>query len=254
MAMQTGVPVQATRFDALDALRGLAMVWMTGFHFCFDLNQHGYLEQNFYADPFWTWQRVAIVSLFMFCAGAGQAIAYQRGQTWPHFWRRWWQIAACALLVSLGSYFMFPHSWIYFGVLHGFAVMLIIARLTAGWGAWLWVLGALTIATKYIADYAIGTRAEWQFFNENWLNWLGFISRKPVTEDYAPLIPWLGVMWWGVAVGNWLLANKPAVLAWRVPLINRPLAWLGRWSLSYYMLHQPVMIGSLMLFSAVRPT
>jgi len=30
-------------------------------------------------------------------------------------------------------------------------------------------------------------------------NWLGLITRKLVTEDYVPLLPWLGVMWWGVA-------------------------------------------------------
>ena len=55
----------AARFDAVDALRGFAMVWMTAFHFCFDLNQYGYIRQNFYVDPFWTWQRVVIVSLFL---------------------------------------------------------------------------------------------------------------------------------------------------------------------------------------------
>jgi len=31
-----------------------------------------------------------------------------------------------------------------------------------------------------------------------------------------------------------------------VPRAARPLAVLGRWSLSYYMLHQPVMIGLLL--------
>jgi uncharacterized membrane protein len=236
----------APRFDAVDALRGFAMVWMTAFHFCFDLNQFGYISQNFYADPFWTWQRVVIVSLFLFCAGLGQAIAVQRGQTWPHFWRRWWQIVACAVLVSVSSYAMFPHSWIYFGVLHGFAVMLIIARLTAGWGNSLWALGALAIAMKFVAHHAMDMRAETQFFNSNWLNWLGLITKKPVTEDYAPLIPWLGVMWWGMASGNWLLRHRPAVLAWRMPVVSPLLAWLGRWSLSYYMLHQPVMIGVFM--------
>jgi peptidoglycan/LPS O-acetylase OafA/YrhL len=29
--------------------------------------------------------------------------------------------------------------------------------------------------------------------------------------------------------------------------VAAPLAWLGRWSLTWYMLHQPVMIGLLML-------
>lgn len=35
-------------------------------------------------------------------------------------------------------------------------------------------------------------------------------------------------------------------LQWQLPVVVRPLATLGRWSLSYYMLHQPVMIGLLM--------
>jgi uncharacterized membrane protein len=240
-------PLQAPRFDAVDALRGLAMVWMTVFHFCFDLNQMGYLRQNFYTDPHWTLQRVMIVSLFLFCAGLGQAAAMHWGQTWRHFWRRWRQIAVCALVVSVASYQMFPNSFIYFGVLHGIAVMLIIVRLTAGWGGWLWGLGALAIATKFIAAYALDMRAEAILFNSNWLNWLGLITHKPVTEDYAPLTPWLGVMWWGVAAGAWLLRNRPSLLAWQMPLLNKPLAALGRWSLSYYMVHQPVIVGLLIV-------
>lgn len=147
------------RFDSVDSLRGLAMVWMTVFHFSFDLANAGYTQQNFYADPVWTWQRTVILSLFLLCAGAGQAIAVAQGQSWGRFWRRWGQIASCALLVSLGSWFMFPASYIYFGVLHGMAVMLIVARLTAGWGRWLWLAGVLAVASKFIAAHAISTGA-----------------------------------------------------------------------------------------------
>jgi peptidoglycan/LPS O-acetylase OafA/YrhL len=35
-------------------------------------------------------------------------------------------------------------------------------------------------------------------------------------------------------------------LSARLPAALKPLALLGRWSLTYYMLHQPVMIGVLM--------
>ena len=131
------------RYDSIDTLRGVAIVWMTAFHFCFDLNHFGWIRQDFYRDPVWTGQRTAIVSLFLFCAGLGQAVAVVQGQSWPRFWRRWVKIALCALLVTAGSWWMYPRSFIYFGVLHGIAAMLIVVRGTANWGRWPgWAAGA----------------------------------------------------------------------------------------------------------------
>jgi uncharacterized membrane protein len=235
------------RYDFIDILRGAAIVWMTVFHFSFDLNYFGWTHQNFYDDPVWTGQRTAIVSLFLFCAGLGQAVAVEQGQTWARFWKRWAQVAGCAVLVTIGSYFMFPRSFIYFGVLHGIAVMLVIVRATAGWGRWLWLAGAIAIAMKWIGAFAIAQMPELGFLNERAWNWLGLVARKPITEDYVPLVPWLGVMWWGMAAGQWLLAKRREVVTRTMPRATAPLSWLGRWSLSWYMLHQPVMIGALML-------
>ena len=215
------------------------MVWMAIFHFSFDLNYFGLLvpRQDFYIDPFWTQQRTAIVSLFLFSAGVAQAVAVHAGQGWPRFWRRWAQIAACAVLVSVGSALMFPKSWISFGILHGIAVMLIAARLASPLRAWLWPLGMLLVLLPQgIQD---------SFFDTRWTNWVGLVTRKPVTEDYAPVLPWLGVMLWGVAAGQWFLAQRTHVLSGAVPRVAQPLALLGRWSLSFYMLHQPVLIGGL---------
>ena len=239
------------RFDTIDALRGSAIVWMTLFHFCFDLNQFGYIKQNFYADPFWTAQRAAIVSLFVFCAGVSQAIAAHQGQTSQRFWRRWAQVAGCALLVTAGSYWMYPKSFIYFGVLHGIAAMLIICHFTARWRLWLWPLGTIAIAMPFIAASAHYNWPEASFLDEKTFNWLGLISKKPITEDYVPLLPWLGVMWWGLAAGQAVLAQRPGWLAHKLPAFFGPVAWLGRWSLSWYMLHQPVMIGVFMGLAAL---
>jgi uncharacterized membrane protein len=242
-----------TRFEALDAFRGLAMVWMTAFHFSFDLNQFGFIQQDFYRDPLWTWQRTFILSLFLFCAGMGQAMAVAQGQSWPRFWVRWVQVAACALLVTAGSWWMYPQSFIYFGVLQGIALMLIIVRLTAHWGAWLWFLGGVVVAIKYIAVYAISTGASAELihiFNSPALNWMGVITRKPITEDYVPLLPWLGVMWWGAAAGAWWSRPGGHRLLGAIPPLWQPLVLIGRWSLSYYMVHQPIMIGGLMALRA----
>ena len=178
-------------------------------------------------------------------------MALQQGQGWPRFWKRWAQVAGAALLVSLGSWLMFPQTFIYFGILHGIAAILVLVRLTAGWGAWLWPLGALAISMKWIAPLVIGAAPALAFLNQPGFNALGFISELPVTEDYAPVLPWLGVMWWGVAAGRWALANRPQWLgAGEAPAtgLKRGLVTLGRWSLSYYLVHQPVMIGLLSAF------
>ena len=113
------------RFDRLDALRGAAIVWMAAYHFGFDLNHFGLLQPRQFpnADPVWIAHRTAILSLFLFCAGFGQALALDAAQGWPRFWRRWAQVAGCALLVSIGSWLVFPRSWIAFGVLHALALI-----------------------------------------------------------------------------------------------------------------------------------
>ena len=246
---RTGVSAPAgERFDRVDALRGVAMLWMTVFHFCFDLSHFGYGAQNFLVDPFWTLQRTGIVRLFLFCAGLGQAIAVDRGQGWGRFGKRWVQIGGCALLVTAGSMVMFPRSFIYFGVLHGMAIMLLVARSTTRWQQWLWLLGSVALVLPWLAHWALsGPLVDWAgAFNSPALNWLGLISQKPYTEDYVPLLPWLGVMWWGMAAGQYLLAHQRPWLQATVPCRLRPLALLGRWSLSYYMLHQPVLMGLLL--------
>lgn len=232
------------RFERLDALRGVAIVWMAVFHFCFDLNYFGFIRQNFYTDPLWTVQRTCIVTLFLFCAGLSQAVVLEQGQSWPRFWRRWAQIAGCAVLVSAGSALMFPKSWISFGILHGIAVMLILARLLAPLRGGLWIAGALALALPWLVQHP--------FFDSRWTNWVGLVTRKPVTEDFAPVLPWLGVVLWGLAAGRWVLAHRRGWLAGAMPDAAAPLAALGRWSLSFYMVHQPVLIGALMLVVMLR--
>lgn len=236
----------AARFERLDALRGVAMLWMAAYHLAFDLNFLGWLavRQDFHNGALWTTQRTCIVSLFLFCAGISIALALDARQPWPKFWRRWAQVAGCAVLVSIGSAFMFPKSWIFFGVLHGMAVMLILARLAAPLGRVLWLLAALCIAAPLWLSLP--------FFDQPALQWIGLGTRKPVTEDFVPVLPWLGVMLSGLAAGQWLLDHRPAWLQARMPWAARSLVLLGRWPLTFYMLHQPVFIGLLTALKALK--
>ncbi|GAC1526794.1 MAG: hypothetical protein NVS2B4_03740 [Ramlibacter sp.] len=154
--------------------------------------------------------------------------------------------------MTAGSALMFPRSYIFFGVLHGIAVMLIVVRLTSGWGRWLWLLGAVAILLPTVAAQLHAVMPALDPFNRPPLHWLGLVSRKPITEDYVPLVPWLGVVWWGMASGRWLLSRHREVITGPLAPAASPLAWLGRWSLTWYMVHQPVLIGALTVLQMLR--
>ena len=98
-----------------------------------------------------------------------------------------------------------------------------------------WPLGLLCVLLPQWVQHPV--------FDTRWTNWVGFVTRKPVTEDYVPVFPWLAAMWWGMAAGQWVLARKPLLLQGALPRGGSVVAWMGRWSLSWYMLHQPVLIG-----------
>jgi uncharacterized membrane protein len=241
-------PGSSGRLDRIDLLRAVAMLWMTAYHFSFDLDYFGLIEADFRQDPFWTLQRTAIVSLFLFTAGLSQAVALHRGQSSGRFLRRWAQVAGAALLVTAGSLILFPRSFIAFGVLHGMAVMLLVVRFSGRRAGWWWPLGGLVMLLPLMAPLAMAAWPALAVFNQPGLSWLGFINRLPVTEDYVPLLPWLGVMGWGLAAGHWALRHRPAWLGVHdAPAtgLRHALVTLGRWSLSYYLLHQPVLLGVL---------
>jgi uncharacterized membrane protein len=235
------------RLAVIDLARGLAVAMMFIYHFCFDLANFGFIHQNLYADARWIAWRGLILSTFLLLAGASLALAWRAPQPWPAFRRRLLQIAACALLVSTGSYLMFPDSWIWFGVLHHLALASLLAvpfvrrpRLALAAGVVLLALGNFVHSTRFEAQ-------PWQF--------IGLMGFKPRTEDYVPLLPWSGVVLTGIWVGH-LLAGQPWLHGLRVLQLrgrgSRVLAWAGRHSLLLYMLHQPLFIGLLLPWAGHR--
>lgn len=236
------------RHDAIDAWRGAALIWMTAYHFGFDLFFLRLLATDFHGHPAWTVQRTVILSLFLGCAGAAQALALGRRRPWSRFWRRWAQVAGAAALVSLGSWLLFPRSFIYFGVLHALLLMLPLARLCTALRVRTVLLLALGLLAAYPPCRALLQGSPWaEAMNSPAWNWLGLVGRKPVTEDYVPVLPWIVPLLLGLAAGQWLRLKRAPALAWRARGPWRLLTWAGRHSLSWYLLHQPILIGSLLL-------
>ena len=156
------------------------------------------------------------------------------------YWRRWAQIAGAALLVSAGSALVFGPRYIWFGILHFVAAALILVRPLIRLGTWNLALG--------VAVVAIGLAFADPTFNEPPLAVLGFVAALPRTEDFVPLFPWLGVVLIGAGLGSMWQKRD-----WQVPAALRPfnssppamLVFLGTWALTVYLVHQPVLMGTL---------
>lgn len=228
------------RLWLIDALRGCAIVLMVVFHFCFDMAYLGLAGFDFYNDVFWLNARTFILGSFLLLVGVGLVLANGAALVLHRYLKRLLLIVCAALLVSLSTWWMFSERMVFFGVLHFIAVASVIGLLflRAGWLNLLFGVALITLALNY--------QSAW-FDVPGW-RWIGLMTYKPLTEDYVPLLPWLGVVLIGMAVAP---ALKRVAIQYQQLLDIAPvnvLAYAGRHSLIIYLLHQPLLIGLLSLY------
>jgi uncharacterized membrane protein len=252
-------PGNGNRFVGVDLLRGLAITMMFAYHFCYDLAYFGFAPWTPYDmldQSGWIGWRNLIISSFLALVGFSRALSIAFKPSWTDFWKRWAQIAGGATLVSLASYGFAGERWIYFGILHFVAVAVLLHRFMLfrlKSALWIAALGA----TAMVAGFLFSTAA----LDSPPFNILGFAAHKPLTDDYVPLFPWIGVVLIGLAGGLvWKAHDFTPVAALSrlravVPApLQKALALMGRWSLTIYLVHQPVLIGMLTVVgSLIRP-
>lgn len=232
----------SSRYQLIDILRGVAIVLMVFYHFCYDLNYFQLTGFDFYRDAFWLNLRTLIVSLFLGLVGVSLVLAAEHGMNERRYFKRLGLLLLFALAISINSYFMFPGRTIFFGILHFIAFASVVGLVFVPWPTLSLLLGIGIIALDYVFQHPL--------FNQAGLQWIGLMTHKPATEDYVPVIPWLGVVLIGIFIGHQLL-RVPALQAFRTWQSNnqpaRGLALAGRHSLLIYMLHQPILLGGLWL-------
>lgn len=227
------------RILAVDAARGVAVALMVGYHFCFDLNYFKIATFDFQHSPFWLAARATIVTLFLLLVGISLHLATENGLRARPYLRRLGLLAFCAVLVSVSSYAMFPASGIFFGILHFIALASLLGLFFTRLYKANLVIG--------LACIAAGLSFQHVAFDSAWASWIGFVTHKPVTEDYVPIFPWFGVVLLGLFLGKAMTSGNGVRKISGAG--SRMLAFSGRHSLAIYMLHQPLLMGLLYLLS-----
>lgn len=236
------------RWDAIDVTRGIAVAAMIVYHFSWDLSYLKLIETNIVVEPGWKWFARMIAGSFLILVGIGLALAHSNEFRGGPFLLRLAKVGAAALAVTLATYFAFPDSYIFFGILHCIALtsVLGLAFLRAPWPLTLAAAGACFAAPWLFTSPEL---------DAPWLDWLGLGQSEPSTNDYVPIFPWFGLVLAGLVIGHTLLLRglSTKLASWNSdsPFV-RTLTWAGRRSLPIYLLHQPFLLA--MLFGVFQIT
>jgi uncharacterized membrane protein len=224
---------KSNRDQALDLMRGIAIIMMILFHFIYDLNFFDYTNiplSNFWLTSYW---RYLIVFLFLNSVGISLVIAYGKSFSLNKFIKRLALLGIAALLVSVGTYFSSPVDWVYFGILHLIWTGTLIAIFFIQLPKISLFIAALIFVFKV-------------FLNLPDLSFLSVLLSDylPLSSvDFYPLFPWIAFIFTGIYLGHNPIYKK--IFFMKLPLLQL----IGQHSLIIYLLHQVILFN---LVSAIH--
>ena len=237
------------RYYLIDTLRGLALILMLVYHTLWDLSMiFGKAPAWFTPTADYVIQRTTallFLSISGFSFGLGRRHLKSAMRT-----------LAGGLIVAVATYIFMPRAVAYFGVL------VLLASCTV-------IMIPLRYLLDKISPYITAPLSLILFFfceniSDGYLGFLGFRLELPTilyknlitayfgfphegfaSLDYFPIFPWIFLFIFGYAVYK-MISDKNRLNRLTSPRIP-PLEWLGRHTLSIYLIHQPLILGALYL-------
>ncbi len=216
------------RIPFLDILRAVAVIWMIIFHVTYDMRMFG-LNQIDFSEGFWFAFPRLIAGTFLFCVGIALNYTHKEKMNAPAMFKRLKKLGISALLVSIGTYLVFPQQWVYFGTLHCILVGSLLGALFVHHRT----AALITMILILLLQYGVG-------FD---IKWVSSILQKP-SMDFIPIYPWFWVILAGILLGPYL-SRITVLQKLKTPAF---MDFLGRHSLVIYLVHQPLIFGLLSLY------
>jgi uncharacterized membrane protein len=225
------------RIQAIDFIKGIDIVFMVLFNYSITLDYFklieipsGYLYH--YILP------ISIASIFIFMSGVTAYVSYEKHkeQLIRKYFIRGMKLLFFAILITLFTYVFVRPNTIFFGILHFFAVTSFLIPIFIKYNKLNLIAGLSVILS--------GVYLQQRTFNYPYLLWVGFIPENFSTFDYFPLIPYLGIILLGIYYSGYIVKKIEGIkFTGGFPEI---FMFLGKHSLSVYLIHQPLLILLLM--------
>ncbi|MBS3765158.1 DUF1624 domain-containing protein [Candidatus Bipolaricaulota bacterium] len=243
------------RFSEIDVVRGVAVVGMVIYHVLFDLSLLGLIDLRISRTAFeilaWatagTFFTVVGISLYISFSRTRSVGPEQDGLLGKYLVRGA-KLVAWGLGITLVSYLLYPDFAVFFGALHFIGVSVVLSyfflELTFDFrkSVFLFLVFSMALLLFALSGAVRGSRVEHPF-----LLWIGMVPQGFQSLDYFPLLPWFGFVVGGLAIGELLYPGGRRSYDFYA-FENRPLEFLGRYSLIIYLAHQPLIYLAIFLF------
>lgn len=259
------------RIWEIDLIRGICIILMIFDHFMFDIfyycdafvgtvvSYNSFLAKMVdFGEWYWNWsvrRVVRTIVVFMFFCLSGICSNFSKSNI-----KRGLITLAVAYGLTLGTivfslyevngvWKVYYRDVIWFGVLHclGYSMLVtgIIQKFKADGKASM-LIGAIVIATIGIVMICLKT----SMFDLAY-GILGKNMMMTKTNDFFPIFPYMGIFFFGSFIGKVLYDDKQSMFARGDICVFRPIKFIGRHAIWFYLGHQGLFISIIMLLQMI---
>ena len=220
---------------------------MVFYHFFWDLGYFKFVELEKITQGLPLLFAQSIGASFIVISGISSRLLYLSDNFMAKFLKRLGILLFICLLITSITFFFDNNSYIFFGILHLLATCSVLGLLLS-------IVKNNFILFFFFILSSVVSLSEVTLNLPNYLSWIGFNKEVPIANDFYPLFPWVTFYLFGV----WVFQPIRSYLEKytkdnNANLINdnsvyRLLEFLGRNSLTVYILHQPIFFSLFFIF------
>ncbi|MDD3653166.1 MAG: heparan-alpha-glucosaminide N-acetyltransferase [Desulfotomaculaceae bacterium] len=222
------------RIWEIDLLRATAIILMVIFHIVVDLNKLVGIDIDYFSG-FWFWEGKISALIFIFLAGISSGFS-------KNTVTRGIKVLSYGMAITFFTYIFFREQYIIFGILHLLGTSMIIFPLFKRIDNILLFISAIIVALAAIPLNNI-------FTNTSLLIPFGITCKGLATLDYYPLIPYFSVFILGILAYKMYYHKKQSLC--KSNFENKYIRTISKSSLLIYLVHQPVIIATIILFKSL---